>query len=249
MAPRRKTPATTPTAPARPGRPRKTDSDPPGSGSASTRLTARQQLILEAIRDAIAEHGYPPTVREICQAVGLASSSSVAHQLKKLEQRGFLKRDPNRPRALEVYLPDGSLDRQSRDTPSFAGVAAEESVAVPLLGRIAAGVPILAEQHIEEVVTLPKHLVGSGEIFLLEVHGDSMVDAAICDGDWVAVRRQQSADSGEIVAALLNDEATVKVLKQVPGQTWLLPRNSLYSPIDGNQASILGKVVAVLRKV
>lgn len=218
-------------------------------------LSARQRRILEVIRESVDRRGYPPSIREMGQAVGLASSSSVAHQLKVLEQKGFLRRDPNRPRALEVMLPQ-------REAPETPRLAVEESadvtgindvlpkaVNVPMLGRIAAGAPILAEKQVEDVFALPTQLVGDGTHFMLEVHGDSMVDAAICDGDWVVVRQQPSASSGDIVAALLDDEATVKTLRRTPGQVWLVPHNPAYEPIDGNFATIMGKVVAVLRRV
>jgi repressor LexA len=201
-------------------------------------LTLRQRRILEVIQASAAERGYPPTVREICEQVGLNSSSSVAHQLRALEARGYIRRDPNRPRAMEVLLPDDG------DTE-----ASPPSVSVPLVGRIAAGVPIAAEECLEDTFALPQQLVGQGTLFMLKVQGDSMIDAAICDGDYVVIRSQPNAENGEIVAALLGDEATVKTFKRVPGQVWLLPANPLYSPIDGNHATILGKVVAVLRKV
>jgi len=204
-------------------------------------LTLRQRRILEVIQASTQERGYPPTVREICERVGLNSPSSVAHQLHNLEARGYIRRDPNRPRALEILLPG--------DDPAPSAAADESYVRVPLVGRIAAGLPITAEQHLEDTYTLPEQLVGQGTLFMLEVHGDSMIDAAICDGDLVVIRQQPTAENGEIVAALLGDEATVKVLKRTPGQVWLLPQNRLYSPIDGNEASILGKVVAVLRRV
>ena len=204
-------------------------------------LTLRQRRILEVIQSSNQQRGYPPTVREICASVGLNSPSSVAHQLRNLETRGFIRRDPNRPRALEILLP--GPDR------AMASKAIDDYVRVPLVGRIAAGAPITAEQQLEDTYLLPEQLVGSGTLFMLEVHGDSMIEAAICDGDLVVVRQQPTAENGEIVAALLGEEATVKVLKRTPGQTWLLPRNPLYSPIDGNDASILGKVVAVLRRV
>ncbi|MDR0487966.1 MAG: transcriptional repressor LexA [Propionibacteriaceae bacterium] len=204
-------------------------------------LTLRQRRILEVIQTSISERGYPPTVREICERVGLNSPSSVAHQLRVLETRGFIRRDPNRPRALEVLLP-GHSD-------SFESPIDDSAVRVPLLGRIAAGAPITAEEHLEDTFILPEQLVGSGTLFMLEVQGDSMIDAAICDGDFVVVRQQSTAENGEIVAAMLGDEATVKVLKRTPGQVWLLPQNRLYSPIDGNEATILGKVVTVLRRV
>ncbi|MFZ2259219.1 MAG: transcriptional repressor LexA [Luteococcus japonicus] len=219
-------------------------------------LTPRQRRILEIIRDSFAQRGYPPTIREICDASGLASSSSVAHQLKQLENRGYIRRVHGQPRAMELHLPD-SLKPKAKPVPEtsepadITGIrdALPSAVNVPMVGRIAAGGPILAEEHVEDVFALPKQLVGEGTIFMLEVHGDSMVDAAICDGDWVVVRQQADANNGEIVAALLDDEATVKTLKKTPGQVWLMPHNEAYSPIDGNHARILGKVVAVLRKV
>jgi repressor LexA len=223
-------------------------------------LTPRQRRILEVISAAVESRGYPPSIREMGEAVGLASSSSVAHQLRTLEHKGFLRRDPNRPRALEVLLPTEprasvrSVATRSTGVPSSfdetgIGDAYPEPVPVPVVGRIAAGGPILAEEHIEDVFALPKQLVGEGTVFLLEVRGDSMIDAAICDGDWVVVRQQPTAENGEIVAALLDNEATVKTLKRRGGHVWLLPHNQAYDPIDGDQASILGKVVAVLRKV
>ncbi len=229
-------------------------------------LTPRQRRILEVIKDAVDSRGYPPSIREMGEAVGLASSSSVAHQLRALEQKGFLRRDPNRPRALEVLLPDAPRTR-SQDDPELVSPRAvarlapvpvdetdinnsyPEPVMVPVLGRIAAGGPILAEERIEDVFALPRQLVGEGTMFLLEVRGDSMIEAAICDRDWVVVRQQPTADNGDIVAALLDNEATVKTFKRTADQVWLLPHNPAYDPIDGNHASILGKVVAVLRKV
>jgi repressor LexA len=224
-------------------------------------LTPRQHRILQVIKDAVESRGYPPSIREMGEAVGLASSSSVAHQLRALEQKGFLRRDPNRPRALEVLLPNESAPATSPASASPAARAPEpvdetgvgdaypEPVHVPVLGRIAAGGPILAEEQIEDVFALPRQLVGEGTMFLLEVRGDSMIEAAICDRDWVVVRQQPTANNGDIVAALLDNEATVKTFKRTDGQIWLLPHNSAYDPIDGNHASILGKVVAVLRKV
>jgi repressor LexA len=214
-------------------------------------LTARQRRILEVIRDALADRGYPPSIREIADRVGLASSSSAAHQLKVLQAKGYLFRDPHRPRALEVRLPESMAPAPavaSPVEPDFPPPTAS-SVEVPVLGRIAAGGPILAEQVVEDVFSLPKQLVGEGTLFLLEVKGDSMIEAAICDGDYVVVRQQPDASNGDIVAALLGEEATVKTFKRTPDQVWLLPHNPAYEPIDGNEASILGKVVAVLRRV
>ena len=223
-------------------------------------LTARQRLILDVIRQSVGARGYPPSIREMAEAVGLASSSSVAHQLKVLEAKGFLRRDPNRPRALEVVLPALAAahtsplmapvdEPDSAIDPTGSGDAVAHAVSVPLVGRIAAGGPILAEERVEDVFALPRQLVGEGTLFMLEVRGDSMVDAAICDGDWVVVRQQQTATNGDIVAALLDTEATVKTFKRTGNQVWLMPHNPAYDPIDGNDATILGKVVAVMRRV
>jgi len=233
-----------------PGRPRDADlvteiadklDRAPGGRTDADGLTMRQRQILLMIRDSLAERGYPPSIREIAEHAGLASSSSAAHQLKVLEGKGFLRRDPNRPRALEVSLP---LSMQAADAIDDAS-----AVSVPILGRIAAGGPILAEQHVEDVFTLPRQIVGDGTLFLLEVKGESMIEAAICNGDYVVVRQQPTADNGDIVAALLDDEATVKTYHRTSDHLWLMPANSAYSPIDGDDASILGKVVAVLRRV
>lgn len=207
-------------------------------------LTARQRRILQIIAEAVATRGYPPSIREIGDAVGLASPSSVAHQLNALERKGFIRRDPRLPRAMEVLQPE---EQPPLELPEDAGSI--EPVYVPLLGRIAAGGPILAEQSVETVFPLPRDLVGDGQVFMLRVVGDSMIEAAICDGDWVVVRSQPSADNGDIVAALLDDEATVKTLKRTDGKVWLLPANPAYDPIDGDHARIVGKVVAVLRRV
>lgn len=200
-------------------------------------LTSVQQRILEVIRDSMMKRNYAPSMREIGEAVGLSSTASVSHQLNKLEMLGYISRDPRRPRTIDLL----------GDEP--AEIIRPDSAIVPLVGRIAAGIPITADQNVEDVFTLPRQLVGQGDLFLLKVVGDSMVDAAICDGDWVVVRQQQTADNGDIVAALIEDEATVKTFKQRDGHTWLLPRNSAFEPILGDQAVILGKVVAVLRTV
>lgn len=211
-------------------------------------LTAKQTLIMTAIRESIAGRGYPPSMREIGDAVGLASLSSVTHQLNQLELAGAIRRDPNRPRALEVLLEDPD---KVVAAPTIVRYDDDDNVTarVPLVGRIAAGIPITAEQQVEDVMPLPRTLVGKGELFMLKVVGESMIDAAICDGDWVVVRQQGTAENGEIVAAMLDDEATVKVFRQRDGHTWLLPRNSNFEPIVGDHAQILGKVVAVLRSL
>ncbi len=210
-------------------------------------LSEKQRAILEYIARSVDARGYPPSMREIGDAVGLSSLSSVTHQLNQLELSGYLRRDPNRPRALEVLidLPETEAGATGAAEVSPIGDAAM----VPLVGRIAAGIPITAEQQVEEVVPLPRQMVGNGDLFMLKVVGDSMIDAAICDGDYVVVRQQKTADNGDIVAAMLNDEATVKVFKQRDGHTWLLPRNSAFEPILGDYAEVLGKVVAVLRSV
>jgi repressor LexA len=209
-----------------------------------TSLSDKQQAILEVIQRSVATRGYPPSMREIGDAVGLSSLSSVTHQLGQLELAGYIRRDPNRPRALEVLIDVPGTD-PATDSSSPVGDAAM----VPLVGRIAAGIPITADQQVEEVVPLPRSLVGKGELFMLKVVGESMIDAAICDGDWVVVRTQRTAENGEIVAAMLDGEATVKVFRQRDGHTWLLPRNSAFEPILGDEADLLGKVVAVLRSV
>ncbi|WP_300078140.1 transcriptional repressor LexA [Propioniciclava sp.] len=217
-------------------------------------LTLRQRLILHTIREAVEARGFPPTIREMGEAVGLASPSSVTHQLKVLETKGFIVRDPKRPRALMVRMPgEEEQEFAASATAGLEGldpdVHTSPAVHVPLVGRIAAGGPILAEQRIEEVLPLPRDLVGEGTLFLLQVRGDSMIDAAICEGDYVVVRQQPDANNGDIVAALIDGEATVKTFNRTPGQVWLMPHNEAYSPIDGNEAIILGKVTAVLRRV
>ncbi len=207
-----------------------------------TGLTPRQRKVLEVIREAVDRRGYPPSVREIGESVGLTSTSSVAHQLKTLESKGFLRRDPNRPRAVEVLLPGVETESgplTSHPTPAY----------VPVVGRIAAGGPVLAEEAVEEIFPLPRELVGEGTLFLLRVTGESMMGAAICDGDWVVVRQQPVAENGDIVAAMLDNEATVKTYKARDGHIWLMPANPAYEPIDGDAAVILGRVTAVLRKV
>ncbi|MFD3703057.1 transcriptional repressor LexA [Nocardia sp. NPDC058658] len=210
----------------------------------------RQRTVLDVIRSSVTERGYPPSIREIGDAVGLTSTSSVAHQLRALERKGYLRRDPNRPRAVNVRgldeavrsvttLPQPDEADPNRPTPTF----------VPVLGRIAAGGPILAEQAVEDVFPLPRELVGEGSLFLLKVVGQSMVDAAICDGDFVVVRQQNVAEGGDIVAAMIDGEATVKTFKRIGKDVWLMPHNPHFEPIPGNDAQILGKVVTVIRKI
>lgn len=210
-------------------------------------LTERQRTILEVIRASVTSRGYPPSIREIGDAVGLTSTSSVAHQLRTLERKGYLRRDPNRPRAVDVR---GVDDAAAAVVTDVAGSdALPEPTFVPVLGRIAAGGPILAEEAVEDVFPLPRELVGEGSLFLLKVVGESMIDAAICDGDWVVIRQQNVADNGDIVAAMIDGEATVKTFKRTGGQVWLMPHNPAFDPIPGNDAAILGKVVTVIRKI
>jgi repressor LexA len=217
------------------------------SGPRDTTLTERQRTILDVIRSSVTTRGYPPSIREIGDAVGLTSTSSVAHQLRTLERKGFLRRDPNRPRAVDVRSAE---DMQPAVVTDVAGSdALPEPTYVPVLGRIAAGGPILAEQAVEDVFPLPRELVGEGSLFLLKVVGESMIDAAICDDDWVVVRQQNVAENGDIVAAMIDGEATVKTFKRTGGQVWLMPHNPIFDPIPGNDAAILGKVVTVIRKV
>jgi len=213
-------------------------------------LTERQRTILNVIRASVTSRGYPPSIREIGDAVGLTSTSSVAHQLRTLERKGYLRRDPNRPRAVDVR---GSEDVTATGPSVLTEVAGSDALPeptfVPVLGRIAAGGPILAEEAVEDVFPLPRELVGEGTLFLLKVVGDSMVEAAICDGDWVVVRQQHVADNGDIVAAMIDGEATVKTFKRAGGQVWLMPHNPAFDPIPGNEATVLGKVVTVIRKI
>ncbi|MBB3050435.1 repressor LexA [Prauserella isguenensis] len=203
-------------------------------------LPERQQHILATIRDRVVADGYAPTTREIADAVGLRSSSSVSKHLAALEDKGFLRRSPSVSRPIDVrtFL-RGTADSEST----------EDSVPVPVVGDIAAGTPILAEEHTDDMLSLPRELTGRGTVFGLRVRGESMIDAAICDGDIVVVRRQQEAHSGQIVAAMLDDEATVKVYRNRGGHVLLEPRNDDYDVIDGDDAVILGVVVSVLRNV
>jgi repressor LexA len=268
------------------------------------RLTDRQCRIIEVIQDSIDRRGYPPSMREIGEAVGLNSTSSVRHQLVVLENKGFIRRDPNRPRAYIVRGPSDPTQawraRMAQTTPQAGGQAAvgggsalvaapdhpqgrmasaistlgssmaagaQSALAalgalggsvgamefVPLVGRIAAGGPILAEESIEELIPMPRAMVSDGTLFALTVVGDSMIEAGIMDGDTVVVRQQQSAESGQIVAAMIDGEATVKQLKiqrdEGRYEVWLMPRNPSYDPIPGDNAVVLGRVVTVMRRL
>ena len=219
-------------------------------------LTWRQRKVLQVIRESVQKRGYPPSMREIGEAVGLTSTSSVSYQLSTLQKKGYLHRDVGCPRTVEVRLPGhpavrpepGHEEAEAADIPGI-DIPSQEAIYVPLVGRIAAGGPILAEQSVEDVFPLPRQLVGEGTLFLLKVAGDSMINAAIADGDWVVIRQQPDANNGDIVAAMLDGEATVKTFKQGDGHVWLIPHNPAYTPILGDEATILGRVVAVLRRV
>ncbi len=210
-----------------------------------TELSATQRRVFDMIREHLATIGYPPTMQEISDATGLKSLASVTYQLQQLELAGYIKRNPGRARGLEVLI---DLPDHDGSTPESV-IPLGDAAMVPLVGRIAAGVPITADQNVDEVVPLPRTLVGKGDLFMLKVVGESMIDAAICDGDFVVVRAQKTAENGEIVAALLDGEATVKTFRQRDGHTWLLPQNTAFEPILGDHAEVMGKVVAVLRSL
>lgn len=202
-------------------------------------LPPRQHRILVAIRDWVVRYGYSPSTREIGDAVGLRSTSSVSKHLAGLEDKGFLRRSATMSRPIDV--------RTFLQAPQEEHV--EDRVTVPVVGDIAAGAPITAEEHVDDVLTLPRELAARGNVFALRVRGDSMIDAAICDGDTVVVRQQSEAHSGQIVAAMIDDEATVKVYRRRDGHIQLEPRNPDYEIIDGDEAVVLGTVVSVLRSV
>jgi repressor LexA len=231
-------------------------------------LTWRQQRILQVIRDFVERCGYPPTLREIGDAAELASTSSVSYQLSILQRKGFLRRAAGRPRTVELRLPGQPTVRfEDEDLSDAVSLSSQDpaSVPVPLYGQIAAGPQNLTERivgdtwavPIGDTWDLPRELVGDGTLFRLRVRGDSMINAAIADGDIVVVRRQAHAENGETVAAMIEGETTVKTLQRVDGQVWLIPHNPAYAPIPWpvpcedaiEDAAILGKVVAVLRRV
>lgn len=238
-----------------------TTADGPPSPGADRALTPRQRTILRFIHDWVQERGYSPSLREIGRAVGLTSTSSVEHQLSALESKGHLRREPGCPRTVEVRLPgvppvpakapgDAKTQEDAKTTaPAPRRTCAREATRVPMVGRIAAGSPLPADESPDEAFPLPLELVGEGDLFMLKVSGDSMIGAAIADGDWVVIRQQSDAESGEIVAAMIDGEATVKTLKRSGGHVWLMPHNSAYTPILGDTATILGRVVTVLRRV
>ena len=219
-------------------------------------LSHRQRRILEVIRDAVMLRGYPPSIREIGDTAGLQSTSSVAYQLKQLEEKGFLQPDPNKPRAMivrtmpETKKPGKRPSTNKTSENPEAPTDASGYCYVPVLGRIAAGTPITAEENIDSYYPMPEEIVGGGDLFMLRVVGESMKDAGILDGDWVVVRSQKVAEVGEFVAALLDgEEATVKEFHRDSSGVWLLPHNDAFSPIPGDEAEIMGKVVSVMRKL
>jgi repressor LexA len=217
-------------------------------------LSPRQRKIIQVIKDSMERAGYPPTLREIGQAAGLSSTSSVSHQLSILERKGNLSRGAGRPRTAVMRPAAGPATEWQPDQPR--GDARQQRIArVPVVGRIAAGNPILAAELVDDIMPLPGQLVGEGDLIILKIVGDSMINAAIADGDWVVVRRDSDVENGDIVAAMIESdtsvegEATVKTLKRSDGHAWLIPHNPAYAPILGDEATIVGKVVAVLRRV
>ena len=224
--------------------------DPNHLGPNHLGLSSRQGKIVRIIEDSVRCNGYGPSLREIAEAVGLASTSSVAYQLSVLEKKGHLTREAGRPRTAVLRHP-----AQEPVGLGLASVAEQEIAPVPLVGRIAAGRPILVDESVEDIIPLPKQLVGEGTFIMLRVVGESMINAAITDGDWVVVRRDSDVENGDIVAAMLESktsadrEATVKTFKKVDGHVWLIPHNPAYSPIMADDAEIIGKVVTVLRRM
>jgi repressor LexA len=212
----------------------------PKSPSHKPELTTRQVSILDFIKTSSESQGYAPSMREIGEAAGLNSPASVKYQLDILEEKGFIRRDADRGRAMEVVLPD-SMSGESAHT--------DKTRFIPLVGSIAAGVPITADQQVEETLPLPESLVGKGDLFMLKVKGESMINAAICDGDYVVIRQQKDANNGDIVAAMIDGEATVKTFSRKGGHIWLLPANDDFAPIDGVHCEVLGIVTAVLRSL
>lgn len=214
------------------------------SETTGPKLSTRQQTVLDMIIRYVGENGYTPSMQDIADACGFKSLGSVSYQLDQLEAAGAIRRDLGRARGIEVL---GNEQSASASIDSLIDYG--HSVNVPLVGQIAAGFPITAEQNVEDTYAIPEQLAGKGNLFMLEVKGESMIDAAICDGDYVVIREQKTAENGEIVAAMIDGEATVKVFSQKDGHTWLLPRNSAFPPIPGDECTILGKVVTVMRKV
>lgn len=208
------------------------------------KITKRQQQIYDFIRSYQLEKGYPPSVREMAAAVGLSSPSTVHAHLSALEQHGLIRRDKTKPRALEVYNEDGSNAQLASVTES----PSRGTISLPLIGRVAAGMPILAEQNVEDTFTLPTEIATDSSSFILEVHGDSMINAGIFNGDYIIVREQHNAMNGEIVVAMIDGEATVKTFYKEAGRVRLQPENDSMEPIYAASPTILGKVVALMRR-
>lgn len=210
------------------------------------KITKRQQQIYDFIRSYQKEKGYPPSVREMAAAVGLSSPSTVHAHLSALEDHGLIKRDATKPRALEVFNADGSSVKLGG---APAAAPARGTVSLPLVGRVAAGMPILAEQNIEDTFTLPTEIATDSSSFVLEVHGDSMINVGIYNGDYIVVRDQKNAMNGEIVVAMIDGEATVKTFYKERGRVRLQPENDAMEPIYADNPVILGKVVALMRRL
>lgn len=230
------------------------DSDTTPATTQPEELNERQRRILKVIRQAIDTQGYPPSVREIGEVVGLKSPSSVHTQLAALERAGYLRRRPTRSRAIELLERARSYSDGDAPVEAVSSAPAEGATAnVPLVGDIAAGSPLVAEENIEEVVPLPKSLVGDGSLFMLRVHGDSMIDAGVHDGDFVVVRQQPTVEQGEMCAVMIDGEATVKFFRRSPeGRLYLDPANPNYEPIrvgEYEASGVLGRVVTVLRRL
>jgi repressor LexA len=220
-------------------------------GDRDYRLTPRRQKILDFIHQSVESHGYPPSMREIAEAVGLKSLSAVSYQLKILEQMGHLTRDAKMPRTV-VEKPSRRRVRQDRPDEAAkapAGSGSQDTVTVPVFGQIAADAPMFTGPDPEGIMHLPRQMVGSGALFAVRVAGDSMVNANIFDGDCVIVRHQTTADDGDIVAALIEEKATVKTLHRANGHVWLMPQNPSYKPILGDQCGLMGKVVATVHRI
>jgi repressor LexA len=210
-------------------------------------LTPRQRRVLQAVEAFGHSRGYSPTLREIAEAVGLASVSSVSYHLSCLQDKGYLSRGEGRPRTAVVRPLGDPVWPEADETPR--DIVSLKAAYVPVVGGIAAGHPIPAEQSAEDIFPVPRQLVGEGNLFLLKVSGDSMINAAITDGDWVVVREQPVAENGDIVAAMIDGDATLKTFKQSDGHVWLMPANPGYKPIPAEKATIVGKAVAVLRRL
>lgn len=208
------------------------------------KITKRQQQIYDYIRSYQEEKGYPPSVREMAAAVGLSSPSTVHAHLNALEERGLIKRDRTKPRAIEVFNEDGSSAKQNPG----AETETRGSITLPLVGRVAAGMPILAEQNIEDTFTVPTEIATDASSFILEVHGESMINVGIYNGDYIIVREQHSATNGEIIVAMIDGEATVKTFYKEQGRVRLQPENDTMEPIYADNPTVLGKVVALMRR-